>query len=65
MADDLLTPEQLSKRLQLSLASVYNKLGQLTEEDGVLRLGPRCTRIEWTTFMDRLRKGKIKFRPKE
>ncbi len=61
---ELLTPEQLARRLQLAKATIYNHLGRWDEEDGVVRLGPRCTRINWAVFLARLMAGKITLRAK-
>jgi hypothetical protein len=61
---ELLTPEQLAQRLQLAKSTVYNHLGQWDEKDGVVRLGPRCTRINWPVFFERLMAGKISLRAK-
>jgi hypothetical protein len=36
-----------------------NRLGRLGERDGVVRIGPRCTRINWPLFWQRLCEGKL------
>jgi hypothetical protein len=56
---DIITPEDLAKRLKLSVGTVYNRLGKLSEKDGVVRMGPRCTRINWPLFWQRLCEGKL------
>jgi hypothetical protein len=61
---DIITPEELARRLKLSIGTVYNRLGQLGRECGVVRLGPKCTRINWPIFWARLCDGEIAFRPK-
>ena len=54
-----LTPTQLAMRLSLKPATIRQKLGEWGEADGVFRLGPRCTRIDWTIFEARFRAGKL------
>jgi hypothetical protein len=61
---DIITPEELARRLKLSVGTVYNRLGQLGRECGVVRLGPKCTRINWPIFWARLCEGEINFRAK-
>jgi hypothetical protein len=56
---DIITPEDLAERLKLSVGTVYNRLGKLSEKDGVVRMGPRCTRINWPLFWQRLCEGKL------
>jgi hypothetical protein len=58
-AADIITPEDLADRLKLSVGTVYNRLGRLSEKDGVVRMGPRCTRINWPLFWQRLCDGKL------
>jgi hypothetical protein len=57
--EDLITPEDLAARLKLSVGTVYNRLGKLGPRDGVVRVGPRCTRINWPVFWQRLYEGKL------
>lgn len=56
---ELLTPAELAKRLKVTRATVYNHLGHWGPSEGVVRLGSRCTRIDWPTFWQRLMAGKI------
>ena len=56
---DIITPEDFAERLKLSIGTVYNRLGRLSEKDGVVRMGPRCTRINWPLFWRRLCEGKL------
>jgi hypothetical protein len=58
-AADIITPEDLAERLKLSVGTVYNRLGKLGERDGVVRIGPKCTRINWPLFWQRLCEGKL------
>jgi hypothetical protein len=64
-ASDLITPDQLATRLQVSVGTIYNRIGHWGVDDGVVRLGPRCTRINWPVFWQRLLDGKIVFRSKD
>jgi hypothetical protein len=61
---DIITPEELARRLKLRVGTIYNRLGQLGRESGVVRLGPKCTRINWPVFWARLCDGQIDFRPR-
>ena len=56
---EILTAEELAGRLKISVGTVYNRLGKLGERDGVVRIGPRCTRINWPLFWQRLCEGKL------
>ena len=58
-SSDIITPQELAQRLKLSLGTVYNHLGRLGVESGVIRFGARCTRINWPVFYARLCEGKI------
>lgn len=58
-ATELLTPAELAKKLKVTRATVYNHLGHWGPAEGVVRLGPRCTRIDWPTFWQCLAAGKI------
>lgn len=60
MNSELLTPDELAKRLKVARGTVYNHLGHWGPDDGVVRLGPRCTRIDWDVFYRRMREGKIR-----
>jgi hypothetical protein len=62
---EMLTPAELAKRLKITRATVYNHLGRWGVKEGVLRLGPRCTRIDWPTFLARWRAGKIEIQGKD
>jgi len=62
---DIITPEELARRLKLRVGTIYNRLGQLGRESGVARLGPKCTRINWPVFWAPLCDGQIDFRPRE
>jgi hypothetical protein len=59
--EELLTPQQLAKRLHMTLAAVYRRLGCCNESDGVLRISTRMTRIDWDTFYQRLRSRESHF----
>jgi hypothetical protein len=61
---DIITPEELARRLKLRVGTIYNRLGQLGRESGVVRLGPKCTRKDWPVFWARLCDGQIDFRPR-
>lgn len=56
---DLITPRELAARIKLTHGTIKNRLHQWTERDGVYRLGPKCTRIDWQVFMARLSEGKL------
>jgi hypothetical protein len=58
---DLITPEDLAERLKISVGTVYNRLGRLSQRDGVVRIGSKCTRINWPVFWQRLCEGKLDF----
>jgi hypothetical protein len=60
-AVEFLTPDQLAKRLQVGRNTIYKYLAQLGPEDGVVKLGPKSTRIDWVCFRTRLFTGKIRF----
>ncbi len=54
----------VAKLLKLAEVTIYNLIGRLGPDDGVVRLGSRCTRIIKPVFMKRLLAGKIPLRPK-
>jgi hypothetical protein len=51
---DLITLPELAKILKQSPGTIYDKIGRLGQEDGVLRIGCNCTRINKTLFLARL-----------
>jgi hypothetical protein len=59
-AVEMLTPDQLAKRLQVGRNTIYKYLAQLGPEDGVVRFG-KSLRIDWVVFRDGLLTGKIRF----
>jgi hypothetical protein len=59
--EELLTPQQLAKRLHMTLAAVYRRLSCCDESDGVLRISTRATRIDWGVFYQRLRRRESRF----
>jgi hypothetical protein len=61
---DLITVAEVARRLGLAIGTVYNRIGRLDEQDGVVRWGSKCTRINWTVFYGRLSSGQISMRPK-
>jgi hypothetical protein len=61
---DLITVTQLVKLLKLAPGTIYNIVGQLGPDDGVVCLGARCTRILKPKFFERLLAGKIRLGPR-
>jgi hypothetical protein len=59
---ELLTPEELARRLGLKVTTIYERLARLDEQHGVVRIGPKCTRINWPVFLAKLRAGEIDWR---
>jgi hypothetical protein len=56
---EMITPRELAARIKLTHGTIKNRPHHWTERDGVYRLGPKCTRIDWRAFMARLSEGKL------
>ena len=59
---ELLTVEELARRLGLKPATIYERIGRLDERHGVVRIGVKCTRINWLIFWAKLQAGEITWR---
>ena len=60
--DELVTPEQAAQRLRIKVGTLYERLAPLGEDDGVIRVGRKCTRIRWKVFWVKLQAGEIVWR---
>jgi hypothetical protein len=59
---ELLTTEELAWRLGLKPATISNRIGQLDERHGVVRIDAKFTRINWPVFWAKLQVGEITWR---
>jgi hypothetical protein len=59
---ELLTTEELARRLGLKTATISNRIGRLDERHGVVRIDAKFTRINWPVFWAKLQAGEITWR---
>jgi hypothetical protein len=59
---ELLTTEELARRLGLKPATISNRIGRLDERHGVVRIDAKFTRINWPVFWAKLQAGEITWR---
>jgi DNA-binding MarR family transcriptional regulator len=59
---ELLTTEELARRLGLTPATISNRIGRLDKRHGVVRIDAKYTRINWPVFWAKLQAGEITWR---
>jgi hypothetical protein len=60
-AQEIVRIPELAKALCVSEGLIHHKIskGELTEEDGLIRYGPRMTRFHLPTALERFKSGKF------